>query len=78
MEKMITVYSSTSWTSCHAAKEFLSHHKIPFSDRNVAEDPDALRELMEKTGRRATPVILVDGDVIVGFDRGKLERLLGL
>ena len=64
--------------SCHTAKEFLSHHKIPFSDRNVAEDPDALRELMEKTGRRATPVILVDGDVIVGFDRGKLERLLGL
>jgi len=31
-----------------------------------------------KTGRRATPVIIVDGDVIVGFDRGKLERLLGL
>jgi hypothetical protein len=37
-----------------------------------------LRELTEKTGRRATPVIIVDGDVIVGFDRGKLERLLGL
>jgi len=33
---------------------------------------------MEKTGRKATPVIVVDGDVIVGFDRGKLERLLGL
>ncbi len=59
-------------------KEFLSHHNVPFTDRNVADDPDALRELTEKTGRRATPVILVDGDVIVGFDRGKLERLLGL
>jgi len=44
----------------------------------VAEDPDALRELTEKTGRRATPVIVVDGDVVVGFDRGKLQRLLGL
>ena len=44
----------------------------------MAEDPDALRELMEKTGRKATPVIVVDEDVIVGFDRGKLERLLGL
>jgi len=44
----------------------------------VAEDPDALRELTEKTGGRATPVIVVDGDVVVGFDRGKLQRLLGL
>lgn len=35
-------------------------------------------ELVEKIGRRATPVIVVDGEVIVGFDRGRLERLLGL
>jgi len=38
----------------------------------------ALEELVEKLGRRATPVIVVDEEVIVGFDRGKLERLLGL
>ncbi len=44
----------------------------------MAEDPEALRELTEKIGRRATPVIVVNGEVIVGFDRGKLERLLGL
>ncbi len=59
-------------------KEFLSHHNVPFTDRNVAEDPDALRELTEKTGRRATPVIVVDDEVLVGFDRGKLQRLLDL
>jgi glutaredoxin 3 len=59
-------------------KEFLSHHNVPFADRNVAEDPDALRELHEKTGRKATPVIVVDGELIVGFDRGRLQRLLEL
>jgi len=59
-------------------KEFLSHHKIPFIDRNVGEDPKAMEELVEKIGRRATPVIVVDDQVIVGFDRGKLQRLLGL
>jgi hypothetical protein len=37
-----------------------------------------MRELVEKIGRRATPVIVVDDEVIVGFDRGKLQRLLGL
>ena len=59
-------------------KEFLSHQKIPFIDRNVGEDPKAMEELVEKIGRRATPVIVVDDQVIVGFDRGKLQRLLGL
>ncbi len=44
----------------------------------MAEDPSAMEELVQKIGRRATPVIVVDGEVIVGFDRGKLERLLGL
>ena len=44
----------------------------------MAEDRNALEELVQKIGRRATPVIIVDDEVIVGFDRGKLERLLGL
>lgn len=46
-------------------------------DKNIREDREALEELL-KLGHRATPVTLVDGEVVVGFDRGKLERLLGL
>jgi glutaredoxin len=42
------------------------------------EDPAAMEELVQKIGRRATPVIVIDGEVIVGFDRGKLQRFLGL
>jgi len=78
MERKIVVYSATGWASCHSAKEFLSHHKIPFTDRNVVEDTAAMTELVEKIGRLATPVIVMDGEIIVGFDRRKLQRLLGL
>ena len=46
--------------------------------KNVAEDANARQELMARTGRMAVPVILVDDDVVVGFDRGRLKRLLGL
>lgn len=59
-------------------KEFLSHHKFSFTDRDVVEDPAAMEELVQKIGRRATPVIIVGDEVVVGFDRGKLQRLLGL
>jgi glutaredoxin 3 len=46
--------------------------------KNVAEDARAQEELVAKTGRMAVPVITVDDEVIVGFDRGRLKRLLGL
>jgi len=45
--------------------------------KNVAEDATAGEELVAKTGRLAVPVITVDDKVIVGFDRGRLKRLLG-
>lgn len=41
------------------------------------QDPGAMRELQERTGRQATPVILVGEEVVVGFDRGRLTALLG-
>lgn len=59
-------------------KEFLSHHKVQFSERLIDKDPAAMQELTEKTGKRATPVILVGEEIVVGFDRAKLQELLGL
>ncbi len=46
-------------------------------DKNVREDAAAMAEL-QKLGYRATPVTVIDGEVVVGFDRGKLQRLLGM
>ena len=45
---------------------------------NVAEDQEGREELVRRTGQMAVPVILVDEDVVVGFDGGRLERLLGV
>ena len=63
--------------SCQAEKEFLSQKGIAFTDKNIREDPAALDEL-QKLGYRATPVTVINGEVVVGFDRGKIERLLDL
>ncbi len=58
-------------------KEFLSHHGVAFDDFSVDQDPEAL-EAFKKTGSRGTPTIFVDGEMIIGFDRGRLEQLLGI
>ena len=62
---------------CEKVKEYLSHNKIEFTDRNIAADEAALAEL-EKLGYMTTPVTVVDGEVVVGFDREKLQKLLKL
>lgn len=63
--------------SCEREKEFLSQKGILFTAKNIREDPAALAEF-QRLGYQATPVTIIDGDVVVGFDRGKIQRLLGL
>ena len=60
---------------CGKVKEFLSQNKIEFTDRNIAADETALKEL-EKLGYLTTPVTVIDGEVIVGFDLARLRTLL--
>ena len=62
---------------CGKVKEFLSQNKIDFVDRNIAADESALAEL-EKLGFMTTPVTVIDGEVVVGFDVPKLRTLLPL
>ena len=62
---------------CGLTKEFLSRSGIQFMERNIVQEPDALDEL-RRLGYMTTPVTLVEGDVIVGFDEEKLSKALGL
>jgi glutaredoxin len=62
---------------CAKVKEFLSQNKIDFTDRNIAADETALHEL-EKLGYLTTPVTVIDGEIVVGFDVPRLRSLLEL
>jgi glutaredoxin 3 len=62
---------------CGKVKEFLSQNKINFTDRNITADETALKEL-EKLGFMTTPVTVIDGEVVVGYDVPKLRSLLQL
>lgn len=60
---------------CNRAKEFLRDKGIGFEDLDITRDEAALEEL-KKLGYMTTPVITVDGETVVGFDRERLERLI--
>lgn len=58
---------------------FLQDKGVPFEEKDIAADPAYVEELLAHTGGvRGTPVIVIGDDVYRGFDRGKIERALGL
>ncbi|MBA2443601.1 MAG: glutaredoxin family protein [Rubrobacter sp.] len=62
---------------CDETEEFLRANGVEFTARDITGDEEAFAEL-EATGAMTTPVTVVDGEVVVGFDRGELSRVLGL
>lgn len=61
---------------CNQTKEYLSQKQIPFQERDVTKDADAVQEL-QRLGYMTTPVTVIDGEVIVGFDAAKIDAALG-
>ena len=57
--------------------EFLSRNNVEFTEKNIRTNPDALQELIE-LGSQGTPTTVIDGEVIIGFDRQKIAEKLGL
>lgn len=79
---VVTVYG-TSWCgACRAARQYLSERKIPFADKDIEADPAAAHELAEKAAKMGiptdrVPVLDVRGRLLLGFDRARVEALLG-
>lgn len=72
----VKVYSSPTCGYCQQAKRFLSERGANFTEYDVSVDRAAAEEVVRLTGQMGVPVIVVDGEVVVGFDRARLEQLL--
>jgi alkyl hydroperoxide reductase subunit F len=77
MMSKVTVYSTQFCQYCRMAKAFLDKQKIPYESIDVGEDRAAAEKMIELSGQRGVPVILVDDEVIVGFDSQRLNVLFG-
>jgi glutaredoxin 3 len=74
----VKIYSTPSCGYCHAEKKFLEEHGIEFEDFDVFSNIKAREEMINKTGQMGVPVTDIDGQIVIGFDRGKLRQLLGI
>ncbi len=76
--KNVTIYSTPTCHFCHMAKEFFKANNVAYTDYDVASNLEKRKEMLEKSGQMGVPVILIDNDLIVGFDRPHIAQLLGL
>lgn len=74
----VKIYSTPTCPWCKKTKEFLKANNVEFEDIDVAGNPDAQKEMIEKSGQMGVPVVDIDGTIIVGFDEGKMKEKLGL
>jgi len=72
----IKVYSTPTCPYCHLVKEYLKEKGVEFEDIDVSQNESALQELVQKTGAMAVPVIDIDGKIVIGFDKEKIDQLL--
>ena len=72
----VTIYTTPTCPYCRQAKDYLRARQVAFEEKNVAADPSAAEEMVRHSGQRGVPVLLIDGQVIVGFDRARIDAAL--
>ncbi len=78
MSKQVKIYSTLTCPWCLKAKQFLKDNNVSFEDIDVSSNQKAAEELVQKSGQMGVPVLDIDGEIIVGFDKEKIKSALGL
>lgn len=76
--KKVIIYSTPTCPFCVALKDFLRSKNIPFEDYDVSENEEKLKEMVEKSGQFGVPVVDIDGQIVIGFDKEKICELLDI
>lgn len=74
----VKIYTTPTCQWCKKTKEFFKENDVKYKEIDVSKNKKAAEEMMEKSGQMGTPVIEIDGDIIVGFDKKKLKKALDL
>jgi glutaredoxin-like YruB-family protein len=77
-KSMIKVYSTPSCPYCLTLKEFLRENNVQFEDIDVSQDRQALEDMIKKSGQMGVPVVDVDGNIVIGFDKQRIVELLNI
>ena len=78
MSKIVKIYSTPICPYCLRVKAYLEQKGVAFENYDVSADQTKLQEMVNVSGQMGVPVLDIDGQIIVGFDQGKIQSALGL
>lgn len=73
---VVKVYSTSHCPYCIMAKKYLESKNVDFQEIDVESDRDKAAEMIEKSGQMGVPVLEINGEIIVGFNRPEIDRAL--
>jgi glutaredoxin-like YruB-family protein len=76
--KKVKIYTTPTCIYCKLAKEFFKKNKIKYEEFDVSEDEKARDEMIRKTQQLGVPVIEINSEIIIGFDKSRIEKILNL
>jgi glutaredoxin-like YruB-family protein len=76
MPKQVKIYSTPTCPYCIRAKQFLKDNSIVFQDIDVSSNEQAGGEMIQKSGQMGVPVLDIEGEIIVGFDKERIKQAL--
>jgi len=74
----VTIYTTPYCAFCKMAKSFFKEKNIQYQEKDVMTDVIAREEMIKKSGQLGVPVIDIDSNIVIGFDKPKLLQLLGI
>ena len=77
-QKRVVVYSTPTCPHCNSLKQYLKQQQIPFRDVDVSKDQKMAQELVRKSGQQGVPQTEINGRIVVGFNRNKINEMLGI
>ena len=75
-EHNITIYSTPTCPYCVMLKDYLKEHGFKYTDIDVSKDQKKAEEMIDKSGQMGVPVADIDGQIIIGFNKEKVKKIL--
>ena len=73
---MIKIYTTPTCVYCVTLKEYFKNHNIDFKEIDVSKDEKELKEMVRISNQMGVPVVDIDGEIVIGFDKVKIDKLL--
>jgi len=77
-KNMVEIYTTPMCAYCKMAKDYFKKNSVSYSEFDVSKDVAKQQEMIAKTHQFGVPVIIINGKIVLGFDRAKINQLLGL